>query len=287
MKNSFDGLAAEIRIFMETNNLVQYPQALEWGAGSGMRVEWTDENWREFLLLAPVVGSSVVYIDETEFSVDDLSEEESEFAFHDSPFLDGDTVALISLIAREHDGETCAIRLAYVAGGVVHSWVAFAPWYEDALARIAETRQHHESRADDVVREIRELEDRSIQEDWATQVARDRRFYSAQALPSVRQKIALEIVTEISGLPSSHDGLERVSWSIAAAARHLLPQVKRDLEEDAIERLSELAAKLVNEHPEWATLRVGVREKYAKAFVIEEIGLNLPLVAEEIARFKV
>ena len=294
--SSIEDLVAEVRSFMEEHRLAEYPQALDLDSESGFHVEWENEDWRAFLLLAPTVGSSVVYVGTVEYSADSYmgpEDEEGEGSlpkrgpvFRDARFFEDDDFALVSLIGKEHDGEIISLRIAYVAGGVAHSWTTFARWYEETLSELVEIRERRELVGERVLIGLRDLQERSIREDWATQVAHDRRFFEAQPVPSVRQRITLEILAEFSGLPASDSGLEGVSWSVAAAARHLLPQVKRDLEEEAIERIPELAAELIRRHPDWATLRVGVREKHAKSYLIENVGMNLPLVAEEAARYK-
>jgi hypothetical protein len=77
-----------------------------------------------------------------------------------------------------------------------------------------------------------------------------------------------------------------VSTSVAHEAKRLIPQVKAEFEQEAMNQLSNLAAEVIHRHPDWATFRVGVRESHAKAHLIEMYGTNLPLIMEEIARYK-
>ncbi len=297
LKQSVEDLIVEIRSFLEENRLVEYPQALNLDFDSIAHVEWDDENWQAFLKLAPAVGSKVVYVGTFEFSaeMDDTTggEDEGESSekkgiptINDLRYDEDDDDAVVRLFGRDHDGEVSSLRLAYVAGGVAHSWMTFAPWYEEALSTVVELRERRELVGGTVLSNLNELRDRSIQEDWAATVAHDRRFFTAQAIPSVRQQATLEILTEITGIDSSDPLLVGVSWSTSSSARTLLPEVKSELEDEAIGHLPELASELVGRHPEWATLRVALREKYARSYLIEEIGMSLPMVAGELARYR-
>jgi len=289
MEESLESLASEIRSFIHANDLVEYPQVLDADPEYGfLRVDWDNEDWRAFLLLASVVGSRVVYVGTTEYSSESVLGPEPDTG--EGPvqimYRDDDETVLGKILGRKHDGETNTLRLAYVAEDVVHTWTTFAPWYEEALSSLEDVRERGEFLNEKIQVVIRELQERANREDWVTKVARDRRFFEAPPIPSVRQRIALEILAEISGLPATDSALVGQSWAVSAAAKSELAQVKRDLEEDAMGRLSELALDLMRQHPDWATLRITLREQYAKAYVIEKIGINLPVVAREVARYK-
>ena len=296
MKDSIENLTSEILLFMAANHLVEYPRALESDSESILQVEWESDDWRTFLLLASVVGTNVVYVGISKFAFDsdEVTINEMEGgglearegpSLRDLRFSEDDDDAVFRLFGRKHEGEAISLSLAYAASGVVHSWTMFAPWYEEALSTLEELRERRELVGETILSGARELRDRAVREGWALTVARDRRFFTAQAIPSVRQQITLAILTEITGINSSDPLLVGVSWSTSSSAKSLLPQVKRELEDESIARVPQLTSELIRIHPEWATLRVALREKYARAFLIETIGMNLPIVTEEIARY--
>ena len=48
----------------------------------------------------------------------------------------------------------------------------------------------------------------------------------------------------------------------------------------------EMAADLTASHPEWWSWRVSHREQEARKVVVERYGMSLPVVVEEVARYR-
>ena len=116
--------------FAEELGLVHFPSNLEVCDGKWpVFALWTDDDqWQDFLALAPKAGATVVYTHLNVLSPDDLPCEWEE----------GTQAQAASL--ADHVGEPFRLTVAYVVGVVVHLWICEALWwpsFDDALAGVA------------------------------------------------------------------------------------------------------------------------------------------------------
>ena len=259
--NDLERFAKEIRKHVEGLGLVCFPEAIDDDASS-LVVRWPGEDWKEFLAFAPKLGVGVVYVGSRIF--EDLGDEDYE--------VDADPEGL-----SEHDGEIDTVLVTYVAGGVLHSWRRVAQWRVEAMVREVTAFGDRDAKAE-------KLKERAEQEGWAHALAHDRRFYGAARTD--QRAACTTVLAELAGVPETDSLLNDVPRAVIREANELLPEVREGLQDDGLSHKADLAAELVDTHPDWWTMRVALREKYARTLVKERYGMALPIVAEEVARHK-
>jgi len=258
--DELERLAQEIQAHVESLGLVCFPEAVETD-GAALVVEWPGEEWKDFLAFAPKLGVSVVYVGTSVF--EDLGDEDDEPGSDES--------------ISEHDGEVDAVIVTYVAGGILHVWRRLAPWRIEAFVREVNEFGDRDVRAE-------ALRARADEEGWANTLTHDRRFYGAARVD--RRAACTAVLAELSGLSEDDPLLDDVRWPVIHEADARLPEVREELEAEGLAQQADLAAELAAAHPDWSTMRVALREKYARTLVKERFGMSLPIVAEEVARFK-
>lgn len=104
--------------FAEELGLVHFPGNLEVCDGKWpVFALWTDDDqWQDFLALAPKAGATVVYTHLDVLSSDDLPREWEA--------AQAQTASLV-----DHLNEPFRLTVAYVVGVVVHLWMCEAPWW--------------------------------------------------------------------------------------------------------------------------------------------------------------
>jgi hypothetical protein len=263
--DELEEVAQEVRAHVEGLGLICFPETVE-PDGAPLVVDWPGEDWRAFLAFAPKLGVSVVYVGTSIY--EDLGDED-----------DGlDSYGTASEDVSEHDGAVDAVIVTYVAGGVLHVWRRLAPWRIEAFVR--EVNQFGDR---DVKAEA--LRTRAQEEAWGEKLARDRRFYGAARVD--RRTACSAVLAELSGLSADDPLLDDVRWPVIREADARLPEVRETLEAEGLADKAALAAELATANPGWSTMRVALREKYARTLVKERFGMALPIVAEEVARYKV
>jgi hypothetical protein len=258
--DKLERLQKDIRAHVESIGLLCFPEAVT-ADPSALVVIWPGNDWKEFLSFAPRLGVKVIYLGTTIF--EDLGDE------------DGGEIDLEA--PSEHDGEIDAVVVTYVAGGILHTWSEAAPWRIEAMVREVNEFGDRDAKAE-------ALRERAQQEEWAQNLAHDRRFYGTARVD--RRAASTAILAELSGLSEDDPLLDKVRWSVIREADAHLPQVREALTDEGLSAKAALAAELVVAHPDWSTMRVALREKYARTLVKERFGMPLPIVAEEVARYK-
>lgn len=248
-------LAKEIVTHVEELGLLCFPEAIDVDSAP-LVVHWPGEDWKEFLAFVPALGVPVIYVGTTTF---DYEEED-----------DPDELA-------EHDGQTDSVLVTYVAGGVVHAWSEFATWRVEAEEEAVSGYGEQDPR-------VMAFSERAKKEDWSRTIGYDRRFYAAE--PVDRYSVGYVLLAELSGLPEEDSVLLDAGRWILSDAHSRLFEVRDALTDEGLSQKAALAEELARAHSDWSSMRVALREKYARTLVKETYGMALKIVADEVARYK-
>jgi hypothetical protein len=262
VRDPLQQLAEDMKNHADTIGLFCYPAGFSERALGERIVYWPDADWKTFLSLAPKVGSEVVYISAVADEEGSIYEDLDGEGEHDSD---------------EHEGEIELVRVAYVGGGVAHVFTKFAEWHFD---RISETASLHDDRQAMYDRFMA----RAVEQNWARRIASDKRFYTATR--NMQRDVVVELLVEMSG--ESPEDLVN-SWvrrDIFTQAVDLSTAVLEELRDRAFEEVPLIAGELMANNPGWNQMRVGPKEHLAKRAVKDRYGIPMPVVAEEVARYK-
>jgi len=253
-------LAQEIATHVKELGLLYFPEAID-ADSAPLVVHWPGEDWKQFLAFAPTLGVSVIYLGTTTFVYEDEYDDEEE----------------IPEELAEHSGETDSVLVTYVAGGVVHAWSELAPWRVEAAEEVIHSYGAQDQR-------VLVFAERAKNEQWSRAIANDRRFYAAE--PVDQYSVAYALLAELSGLPQEDTVLLNAGRWIVSDAHSRIFEVREKLTDEGLSQKATLAAELAKAHPDWSSMRVALREKYARTLVKETYGMALTIVAAEVARYK-
>lgn len=239
---------------------------------------WTDdENWKEFLAIAPRVGAKVVYTNLDQLSEDDLLDEQDEGAEAEAEAL------------AAHLGQPFRLSVAYVSGIVVHLWMCETSWWR---ALLDEQAKSDELDDDAIGKLVEPLIARMAEEGWARRIAEDRRFYGAKRTSEQREAgylILRDLLGAEAHLLDAPDS--RALWPFRRACAKLMnmagmevDSVRAEVSDRALGEVPEMVAQIVAEHPDTPGCGYRLREQRARRLVADRYGMNIAAVTAEVAR---
>jgi len=249
-------LTKEITRHVDELGPLCFPEAID-ADSAPLVVHWPGEDWKQFLAFAPTLGVTVIYVGTTTFDYEDEEEIADELA--------------------ELNGEIDSVLVTYVAGGVVHAWTQLAPWRVEAAVKAVHSFGAQDQR-------VVAFAERAKKEQWSRTIAHVRRFYTAE--PVDRYSVAYALLAELSGLSQEDSVLLDAGRWIVSDAHSRIFEVREKLTDEGLSQKATLAAELAQAHPDWSSMRVALREKYARTLVKETYGMALTIVAAEVARYK-
>ena len=254
-----EAVTAEI----DSLGLVVYPGVLR-VTDPAPGVRWKGDDWSTFLLLGSQLGTRVIYVG--------LESVADELERIDDYYRDD----LLQLVAEHGPGPT-RLTVGYVLDGVPHVWWQRADWvtYDDEpdyeLEKVRDA-------------EYEELAAEAEREGWADELL----AIPAFCLVDLRDRSAIvESFLRDKGIDVSPDsaGQSLVGWLVHSTRRHISERRGQAIDA-ALSLVPEMAQQVIERDPEWMKLRVAMRERKAAPVVAERFGVAVPLVVQEVARWK-
>lgn len=241
---------------------------------------WTaDDDWRDFLALAPKAGAHVVYTNLDVLTKDDLPDEEEENV----------QAKTKSLALADHLGEPFRLSVAYVVGVVVHLWMREAVWWQAIEEERAESVELDRIEID---KQYKALFARAAEEGWARKIAEDPRVYCAKR-PGAQLQACFTVIRELlgdkAGMMEPPRGPARQAYhrglnDLLAMVQAEVGAVRVEVEDRALSEIDEMVTQLVAENPNWHVWGFRLRQQKAKRLVTDRYGCDIPAVTAEVAK---
>jgi len=259
---SLEELAEEISDAARELGLLVLPAVLDSvGAAATARFEMGD--WNAFLEIATALKVGVIYVGTS--TLGSLISRSPDSGIYD-------------LLEEFDEDESAQLTVGYAMGSVMHLWQQPANW----LAAAEEDERAAERRSDALLEELRE---RASAGKW------DAELLAIPAFCMVDRPAQFEIAYDFlreKGVMAEDDELaldSLVSWLIYTT-RQSVHQMRDILMDRALADVPTMANELAESDPQWTKLRVAMKERAASRLVADRLGYPVPLVIEEVARWK-
>jgi len=260
---SFEDLIKEVDDEAERLGLIVFAGPLEeFGTALVARGE-EGYGLREFLQLGAAFGVDVIYV-----GTKTLAEMQAR-----SPNDD-----LKKLIDIKGEWEPAKLTIGYAHRGVAHIWTDYPDWMPDAEgAESAFDRR--------LTAMLEELRERAREEKWTTELLGIPAFCMVDR--SLRCDIIYGFLREKGVVTTDHDRAlnHLVDWLVYSTTQSAL-EMRDILIDQAIDDVPAMTMELTASNPDWYALRVAVRERKASRIVADRLGYAVPLIVEEVARWR-
>jgi hypothetical protein len=266
-----DQLAAELSQLAESRELVLVPAIPHQSRNSGLLVvlSKSDISAAAFCDLAVAAGSRLLYSQAEPFDAEaDLDQDlDADEDFGDGNDADAQ-LATLRDSAKAHNGHIGEIELGFAADGVLHVWIATAPWYDDLMARIEGIMPD----ADRGIQGIPSAEFRALVDRLAKELIEMPEFTSAPTAAQ-RRRLALTQHAEIAALDADNRSMQRLAafQAISRAEMHIAAEVDRKYGEME-GQLTQLAAEFEATPSFRNAGSARARREYARDFLAEKSG---------------
>jgi hypothetical protein len=261
-------LAAQVKDLAAERGLAIVPaMPLAGNTGPVVLLDRDDMTAREFCDLAVTAGAPIIYVQSDPFDADgDLTvNRRDSFGWAE----DGENAGLASLRqeASAYNGRTGELAIGFAAGGILHSWIATAPWYDRLAQRLQELQWQSNPRFE----QLPEAEEQALITRVADELAALPEFRAAPSAAQ-RRRVALaqagiaelQADTRPGYRSAALRGIYEAGERVAAEAEARYREMERDLAELAAECAATPSFRLA------ASARA--RRERARDFLIEKAG---------------